>query len=379
MIIIMVLDWTHYSMSLPIPNDHAKAMSAQLQQHIREAINTHDDWISFSDYMRMALYTPQLGYYSTGSVKLGINGDFTTSPEISPLFGMTLANTVGPVVQTSQGNILELGAGSGKLAVSLLAQLEKQNIFPKEYLILEISADLRERQKAYIAKKLPHLAHLFHWIDTLPTDFHGVILGNEVLDALPCHLIYHENGQLFERGVSLSHDQRFIFQDKPAAPYLRKATSFLHLPDNYLTEIQLEAQGLIKSLGNTLQKGIILLIDYGFEAHEYYHPERSTGTLMCHYQHHMHSDPFFYPGLQDITTHIDFTSLNQAAEQVGLSLVEYTTQAQYLIKAGLPKLLEEYSPESKDWYSISQAAQILTHPAEMGEIFKVITFGKNNE
>lgn len=366
-------------MSLPTPSTDAKAISEQLQARICEYIVAHHNWISFSDYMRMALYTPNLGYYSAGSVKLGKSGDFTTAPEITPLFGMTLATTVGPILQATQGDILELGAGSGRLAVSLLSQLEKQATLPKQYFILEVSADLRARQKAYIAEKLPHLAHLFYWIDTLPTTLHGVILGNEVLDALPCHLVYQQEGQLLERGVSLNADQQFIFQDKPASSYLQEAASSLHLPNNYLTEIQLEAQGLIQSLGNTLQKGIILLIDYGFEAHEYYHPERTTGTLMCHYQHHMHTDPFFYPGLQDITTHIDFTALSQAAEKARLVLSEYTTQAQYLINAGLPKLLEEYPQEGKDWYPISQAVQILTHPAEMGEIFKVIIFEKSNE
>lgn len=363
-------------MPLPIPGDDAKAISTQLQAMIRDDIVTQNHWISFSDYMRMALYTPNLGYYSAGSVKFGPSGDFTTAPEISPLFGMTLANTIGPVIQENQGNILELGAGSGRLAVSLLSQLEKQHALPKKYFILEVSADLRERQQSYIHKHLSHLSHLFCWLDTLPTHFDGVILGNEVLDALPCHLIYQEAGELFERGVSLDSSQHFIFQDKPAPSYLKTAAAKLDLPDHYLTEIQLEAQGLIQSLGNILQKGIILLVDYGFEAHEYYHPERNKGTLMCHYQHHMHTDPFFYPGLQDITTHINFTALTQSAEKAGLILVDYATQAQYLLEAGLLSLLEDYSQDDKNWYPISQAVQILTHPAEMGEMFKVVIFEK---
>lgn len=365
-------------MPLPTPDDDAKAISTTLQHTIRQTIAAQNGWISFSDYMRMALYTPGLGYYSAGSIKLGQTGDFTTAPEITPLFGMTLANTIAPVLRLTQGDMLELGAGSGRLAVHMMQALEQQHSLPEHYRILEVSADLRQRQQAYIAQYLPHLQHRFVWLDTLPTAFNGVIVGNEVLDAMPCHLVYQQDGILLERGVSLDSQANFIFHDRQlTSPSLLAATAHLTLPDRYLTEIQLEAQGFISSLAHTLNQGLILLIDYGFEAREYYHAQRSTGTLMCHYRHHMHSDPFFYPGLQDITTHIDFTALNEVAEQAGLTLSGYATQAQYLMDAGLFALLAHYNQHEASWYPVSQAVQLLTSPAEMGEIFKCIALTKH--
>lgn len=365
-------------MPLLEPNEEAKALSQELQALIYQRIKTQKGWISFSDYMRMALYTPRLGYYSAGSVKLGQKGDFITAPEITPLFGITLVNSLLPALNTTQGNILELGAGTGTLAVSIMRALEEKNGLPTKYIILEISADLRQRQEAYIQAELPHLFSRFEWLNSLPASFEGVIIGNEVLDALPCHLIHQKLGQVFERGVSVNKEGKLIFQDQPLKnqALIEMSTSF-DLPNDYTSEIQLEAQGLITSLGQILHSGLILLIDYGFERDEYYHPERNTGTLMCHYQHHMHTDPFFYPGLQDITTHIDFTAITLAAVKAGLTLLDYATQAQYLLEAGLFEALSYYSPDHPDWHKISQAVQILTHPAEMGEMFKMITFAKN--
>jgi SAM-dependent MidA family methyltransferase len=363
-------------MSLPTPDNVAKAISAQLQHQICQAIQAQQGWISFSDYMRMALYTPGLGYYSAGSIKLGAQGDFTTAPEITPLLGMTLTHTIAPILKQTQGNILEFGAGSGRLAVSIMQTLAQQNTLPSHYAILEVSADLRQRQQIYIQQQLPNLYPRFVWYDTLPNNFNGVILGNEVLDAMPCHLLYQHNNQWLERGVSLDTAANFIFQDQALThPVLQAAVSHLTLPSPYLTEIQLETQGFIRSLAQTLDQGAILLIDYGFEEAEYYHPQRCHGTLMCHYRHHMHTDPFFYPGLQDITTHIDFTALSKTAELAGLELAGYATQAHYLLAAGL---LNWVTPEDKaSWYPISQAIQLLTSPAEMGDIFKVIAFSKN--
>jgi SAM-dependent MidA family methyltransferase len=363
-------------MPLPIPDNIAKAISTTLQQRIRHTIQAEHGWISFSDYMRMALYTPGLGYYSAGSIKLGLQGDFTTAPEITPLFGMTLANTIAPVLMQTKGDILEFGAGSGRLAVSIMQALAQQHTLPGRYAILEVSADLRERQQAYIRQHVPHLYPQFVWYDTLPNNFNGVMLGNEVLDAMPCHLIYQQHGTLFERGVSMNTEADFIFQDQPLTnPALQAALSHLILPNGYLTEIQLEAQGFIHSLAQSLHQGIILLIDYGFEEEEYYHPQRCNGTLMCHYRHHMHTDPFFYPGLQDITTHINFTALNKTAEHAGLHLAGYATQAQYLLAAGLFDRVTTAQNDAS-WYPISQAIQLLTSPAEMGDIFKVIAFSK---
>lgn len=365
-------------MSLPIPDADAKIISSKLQQLIVQTIHARGGWISFSEYMRLALYAPGLGYYSAGSAKLGPGGDFTTAPEISPLFGQTLANTVAPVLKQGAGNnILEFGAGSGRLAVTIIEALEQQQALPGTYYILEVSPDLRQRQREYIRTHLPRLADRFQWLEYLPAEFTGVMLGNEVLDAMPCHLISQHDDILLERGVSLDTKQALIFQDQPiTSQALQEATRHLSLATPYVTEVQLEAQGFIKSLAQILQKGVILLIDYGFEDSEYYFPQRNTGTLMCHYRHHMHTDPFFYPGLQDITTHIDFTAFYREALAAGLDLLGFDTQANYLIQAGLPDLLTGPGSNGADWYPISQAIQLLTSPAEMGEIFKVIAFGK---
>jgi SAM-dependent MidA family methyltransferase len=363
-------------MAIPLPPPEAQIISDQLHTHIQQVILAQEGWISFSDYMRMALYTPGLGYYAANSLKFGADGDFTTAPEITPLFGQTLANTAAVIVSETKGDILEFGAGSGKLAIHLMQALAQKQCLPRHYFILDLSADLRARQQTLIQATLPHLYDRFVWLEKLPIHFEGLMLGNEVLDAMPCHLIYQQNDQRFERGVSLNATQQFIFSDKPLAhPQLLTASAHLTLPNDYLTEIQLEAQGFIKSLADILTKGVMLFIDYGFEEQTYYHPQRHQGTLMCHYRHHAQQDPFLYPGLQDITTHIDFSAIWRVAEAAGLTLAGFDTQAHYLLAAGLTEQLHDTS--QAQWYRASQAIQLLTSPAEMGELFKVIALSKN--
>ena len=366
--------------SLPLPSAEAQAHSNKLCDLIRGDIAAQVGWIPFSRFMELALYAPGLGYYSAGARKFGPGGDFITAPEISPLFGRTLARQVADIMAQSTPHVLELGAGSGKLAVDMLNELERLGCLPERYEILEVSADLRERQQALLRDRAPRLLARVHWLDTLPEKISGAIIANEVLDALPVHLLRWTNARILERGVA-SEGSNFVWQERPPEnSALLEAAQSIRVPDHYLSEISLEARGLITSLCGRLLQGVLLFIDYGFGASEYYHPQRNRGTLMCHYRHHSHDDPFFLPGLQDITSHVDFTAAAESAIDSGAHLLGYTTQAHFLINCGIADFLAESDPEKlRDYLPLSTQLQKLTSPAEMGELFKVIALGKGIE
>lgn len=363
--------------SLPPASPEALAHSAQLSALIRDDIAAQGGWIPFSRFMELALYAPGLGYYTAGARKFGASGDFITAPELSVLFGRTLARQLVEVMQASAPHILELGAGSGKLALDILGELERLGALPENYSILEVSADLRERQQALLKEKLPHLAARIHWLDALPDAISGAVIGNEVLDALPVHLLHWTEGTVLERGVTYK-DDTFIWQDRlPENPALLALAQNISVPDDYLSEVSPAARGLIASLCERIDKCALLFIDYGFGASEYYHPQRLRGTLMCHYRHHAHDDPFFLPGLQDITAHVDFTAVAEAAIDHGAHFLGYTSQAHFLINNGVMDYLKEVSPDDVRAYApLSAQLQKLTSPAEMGELFKVIALGK---
>jgi len=367
--------------SLPIPNADAQALSQQLALLIQDKISQNGGWLSFADYMHMALYTPGLGYYSGGAKKFGMGGDFVTAPEISPLFAQAMANQVAQVLVETQGDVLELGAGSGRLAVDLLLALQALNQLPAHYFILEVSTYLRQVQRESIQKSLPaNLAERVIWLDALPDNFVGVMLGNEVLDAVPVHLIYKPASAgvqaLCERGVAFNGE--FYWQDKPLpAGKLWDLVRAYELPDDYLTEVSPAALGLVASLASALSHGAIILVDYGFSAREYYHPQRNLGTLMCHYQHYAHVDPLVYVGLQDITAHVDFSRVANAGEHNGLALMGFCSQAQFLMNCGILEIMSQVSPYDMARYApLAAAAQKLLSPAEMGDLFKVIALGK---
>lgn len=361
---------------LPVPSSEALAASQALILHIRQAIQAAGGWISFADYMRMALYTPGLGYYSGGAAKFGSAGDFITAPEISPLFGTCVANTLAHALQECGGDVLEIGAGTGQLAAQILLELERLGALPNEYFILELSGELRDRQRKTLQTLVPHLVHKAKWLNQLPERFIGVMVGNEVLDAMPCELVQFNGYDWLQCGV-IDHDGNLAFSHRPIEDLRLEVscTPVPHIPQ-YTTEIQLEAQGFIKSLAESLQFGMILLIDYGFPVAEFYHPERSMGTLMGHYRHHSIHDPFFFPGLTDITCHIDFSAIYHAAEQAGLSLEGYTSQGSYLIDAGIADRAAQLEVGSIEYIKMSAALQKLTSNAEMGELFKVIGFSR---
>ena len=363
--------------SLPLPSPEAQKHSQQLCELIQHDISLQGGWIPFSRFMELALYAPGLGYYTAGASKFGAAGDFITAPEISSLFGRTLARHLVDIMASSTAQILELGAGSGKLALDILTELEQLDKLPSSYLILEVSADLRERQQTLLQKHLPHLLKRIQWLDALPAEISGAVIGNEVLDALPVHLLHWQDSRVFERGVA-STGNNFIWEDRLSeTPALLELAQQINVPDNYVSEISLAARGLISTLCGRLKKGALLFIDYGFGASEYYHPQRSSGTLMCHYRHHAHDDPFFLVGLQDITAHVDFTAIAESAIDQGANLLGYTSQAHFLINGGITKLISDVSPDNlREYLPLSAQIQKLTSPAEMGELFKVIALGK---
>jgi SAM-dependent MidA family methyltransferase len=370
---------------LPIPDDDALAHSQACAAYIHAEIKRNNGWISFAQFMDLALYAPGLGYYAAGARKFGAAGDFVTAPEISSLFGDCIARAIAPTIAETNGDVLELGPGSGKLACDVLLALEKLNQLPNRYLLLEVSADLRQRQTQALARLPEHLSRRAVWLDALPKNFEGAIIANEVLDVLPVNLVYFSDNQIHERGVALDDDSNFVWRDNLVlSPELKACASRIQagfpdgvVPNNYLTEVAPAVGGLVKSLAESLQRGTILLIDYGFRQAEFYHPSRSTGTLMCHYRHYAHTDPFLYPGLQDITAHVDFSDVADAGFAAGLELINYTSQAQFLLATGITELLAQHDPnKAATFLPLTNQVQRLMSPAEMGEFFKVIGFAK---
>ncbi len=369
-------------LDLPEPDADARAHGERVAAHIRAAIDEAGGAIPFRQYMELALYAPGLGYYSAGSHKLGAAGDFITAPEIAPLFSRTLAHAVAPLLATlpAEAALLEAGAGSGRMAADVLAALAGLGHEPG-YRILERSADLRERQRETL--QAAGLGERVQWLAELPTGFTGVVLANELLDALPVHRLIRQDGRWHEAWVTAT-DTGFRWQTGPFSdPRLaaRLAAIYATVPDlpaDDATEINLAAEDWIATLGERLEQGAMLLIDYGYGRAEYYHPERRHGTLNCHYRHRSHPDPFRYPGLQDITAHVDFTAIADAALAAGLKVAGYTTQAHFLLGSGLPQLAG-FSEDPAEQLAISNQIRRLTLPQEMGETFKVMLLTKDLE
>lgn len=370
--------------TLPSPDTAAVTHSQQLQDRIRTAIRDEGGSISFARFMQMALYEPGLGYYSAGSNKFGPEGDFVTAPEISPLFGRCFARQISEIFsQIDNPVLLELGAGSGRLACDLLRELEHLHQLPERYLILEVSADLRQRQQQLINAELPHLSNKVSWLDRLPEEkLNGVILANEVLDAMPVQ-IFRIGESLEERRVAIAHDQ-FCFINADASDQLRKGYQAVQeyltepLPPGYISELNPHLNAWFAGLSDSLNRGVIFCVDYGYSCREYYHPQRNNGTLICHYRHQVNDDPFALIGLQDMTASVDFTATAEAGVKNGLMLAGYTNQTFFLMNCGLLEILNEIQASDPDRYlNSAQEAKTLTLPGEMGERFKVIAFAKN--
>ena len=312
--------------------------------------------------MRAALYAPGLGYYAAGATKLGVGGDFVTAPELSPFFGAALADAfkgLGAI------QVLELGAGSGKLARDFLAASEGA----LQYSILEVSSDLRDRQQTLLA------GEKVTWLDALPDQIEGVVIANEVLDAVPCEIVRFHHNHYEQARIRPAFSQ--TWQPLLSGPLLDAAKLRIPPIEGYTSEINLEAEALVATLAARLNNGVLCFIDYGFPRREYYLPDRSTGTLACHYQQRVHFDPLILVGLQDITAHVDFTAMAEAAVDAGASVMSYSTQAQFLLHAGLLKRVEscEFLSDTQRATALG-AVQKLLSPAEMGELFKVLIVGK---
>lgn len=375
--------------NLPAPSAEAIAASAALTDLIAREIKTQG-WISFARYMELALYAPGLGYYAGGAHKFGdaqSGGDFLTAPELTPLFGQALARQVAQVLAASKPYVIEAGAGSGRLAADLLLALDALGHAPERYAILELSGELRARQAATIARHAPQFLDRVEWLDALPEKFSGCLIGNEVLDAMPTHtVVWRENG-LFEGGVALAENatgEQLTFAERPASQTLIDAAEILPVAAPYRGEISLAVRAWVAELAGRIECGAMILLDYGLPHRELYHPQRDGGTVRCHYRHRVHDDPLWYPGLSDITSHVDFTAVAEAGFDAGLSVLGYTSQAQFLINCGIGELLQEKlgSGETATTDTASAnlrangAVSVLLSPNEMGELFKVIALGR---
>lgn len=363
--------------TLPSPTADELAHSDRLRTHIRAEIGASGGAISFARFMQLALYAPGLGYYVAGQRKFGADGDFVTAPELGPLFARCLARQCRQILAALEGgDILETGAGSGILAADLLVELESLGRLPEHYFILEVSTDLRARQAETLRQKAAHLLARVHWLDALPPTFRGIVLANELLDAMPV-----ERFKITENGINQLHvawdDDRFTWRERPADMSIRSRLEPLALAPDYTSEVNLQAEAWIRSTADILQQGVLLLIDYGFPRAEFYHPHRSHGTLMCHYRQRAHHDPLILVGLQDITAHVDFTAMAEAGTASGLALLGYTSQAAFLIGAGLEQLVTMSEPENtRAHLALTQQIKKLTLPHEMGELFKVMAIGR---
>jgi SAM-dependent MidA family methyltransferase len=377
--------------TLPEPSPDAQAASRELSARIADRIEAAGGWLPFVDFMDMALHLPGLGYYAGGSLKFGAEGDFVTAPELTPLFGQTLARQVAEILAVlpagrplgrkrpaeAAPTFLEVGAGSGRLAADLLLALEALGALPERYCILELSGELRARQQATIAAASPHLAGRVVWLDELPERFSGCVVANELLDALPTHAVAWRDGEgMMERGVILAA-KGFAWAERPAAGALATAMAALPVTAPHASEISLAARAWVAEWGHRIDCGALLLIDYGLPRHELYHPMRDQGTLRCHYRQRAHDNPFWWPGLSDITSHVDFTAVAEAGFDAGLDVLGYTTQASFLINCGIGELLaERQQAGGEQVLRANGAVQMLLAPGKMGELFKVIALGR---
>jgi SAM-dependent MidA family methyltransferase len=361
--------------AMPVPDAAALEHSRMLTGLIRSEIEASGGHIPFRRFMELALYAPGLGYYSAGCEKIGEGGDFVTAPEISPLFSRCLARQCEQVLAAlGHGVILEPGAGTGVMAADILQELERRDALPDDYWILEPSAELRQRQRRTLERQVPQFLDRVRWLEALPAQpFEGIIVANEVLDAFPFERVRIAGGVIEELHVTWENGG-FAWLCLPAeqalADYVRTIIDPGQLEDGYTTEVNRTVQPFIAGLADVLDSGVVLVVDYGYPRMEYYHPQRIDGTMLCHYRHRAHTDPFLYVGLQDITASVDFTTVAEAADISGLELCGFTTQALFLLGCGLDEMLNEYSGDPDALLKQARQAKLLTLPAEMGERFK---------
>ena len=374
-----------YAFSLPQPDAVSAAQSERCADYVRARIRDAGGSISFAEFMHYVLYARGLGYYSAGSRKFGEDGDFITAPEVSPLFGRTVARQCAGVLQSvPDATLLEFGAGSGRLALEVLRTLEEHDALPAEYRIMEVSADLRDRQQRLLSAEIPELVDRITWLDRMPETHRGVIIANEVLDALPVERFMRRSSGVFQLRVA-DEAGEFVFVDEPAPRVLATAVESIErdigkrLPDMYVSEVSLASPAWLRDVAQMLEHGMILLFDYGVSRREYYAPDRNEGWLRCHFRHRAHSDPLILTGIQDLTAWVDFTAIAEAAVSSGLDVLGYVSQSQFLLAGGMEADLQDFAGMPLE-SQLQTAAQIkvLTLPGEMGENIKCIGLARGN-
>lgn len=374
--------------ALPTPDADAQAHSARLAQAIRSEIDAAGGAIPFARFMELALYAPGLGYYSAGATKIGEAGDFVTAPELGPVFAACVADAVAPVLRQlgPEALMLELGGGTGAFAQVALMRLMELDALPSRYLILEPSAELRQRQRARLFERLhPMLFELVEWVDgPVPHDWNGVLFANEVIDALPTTRFSIRGHEVMEQYVVLE-DGRFVPQWRPADSMLLQAVRFIErrlgreLPDGYASEVLPQLPYWIQAVAGGMQRGAMLFVDYGYARGEFYADDRSDGTLRAYYRHRMHDDVLAWPGLQDITASVDFTALGEAGLSAGFDLAGYCSQASFLLGNGLAAVLSRIEQIDDDTERLRRTQEVkrLTLPGEMGERFQAMGFSRD--
>jgi SAM-dependent MidA family methyltransferase len=368
---------------LPLPDALARQHSDRVVAHVCAAIAAAGGFLPFDRYMHEVLYARGLGYYAAGAAKLGPGGDFTTAPEMTPLFAAAIATQVDAILAATRAReVIELGGGSGRLAAGLLDALASRGALPSRYAILDVSPELRDRQRATIGRDARAHVERVTWIDRLPDSIDGCVIANEVLDAIPVHVVARRGGVWYERGVGCDGASgRPGWSERPLVHerLLALAAERFPIDGDYTSELNLAAEALVEHIGRRMVAGAALFIDYGFPASEYYHPQRSEGTLMGHYRHRAHADPFLWPGLSDLTAHVDFTAIANAGVRAGLAVAGFASQAAFLIGCGILDALAALGdPRSLAYVREAAALQRLLSPAEMGEFFKSIALARSD-
>lgn len=365
--------------SMPTAPQNEIDLSEQLKTKIIQFIHSNQGWMSFDRFMDFALYDPELGYYTGALRKFGEKGDFVTASEISNFFAKTLCIQFKEIFQSVSKSIIEIGAGSGQFALQVIQSLSSDHENINHYFILEISPSLRKQQYELLTKNLPsHLFSKIQWIDEIPKEYEGIIFCNEFLDALPVELIKKDSGMYYQKGIGIENDL-LVWKEKPIDDISNyEEIDLKNLPDDYVAEYPLYIKNWLKKISQSLNKGIVFIIDYGFNQREYFHEQRSQGTLMCHFKHYAHDNPLIQVGIQDITTHVNFSYVAREASKLGLNITGFISQANFLINCGILNLLETINLEDRALYmkSVSEVQKLLS-PSEMGDLFKVMTLEKN--
>jgi SAM-dependent MidA family methyltransferase len=365
--------------SMPTAPQNEIDLSEQLKTKIIQFIHSNQGWMSFDRFMDFALYDPELGYYTGALRKFGEKGDFVTASEISNFFAKTLCIQFKEIFQSVSRSIIEIGAGSGQFALQVIQSLSSDHENINHYFILEISPSLRKQQYELLTKNLPsHLFSKIQWIDEIPKEYEGIIFCNEFLDALPVELIKKDSGMYYQKGIGIENDL-LVWKEKPIDDISNyEEIDLKNLPDDYVAEYPLYIKNWLKKISQSLKKGIVFIIDYGFNQREHFHEQRSQGTLMCHFKHYAHDNPLIQVGIQDITTHVNFSYVAREASKLGLNITGFISQANFLINCGILNLLETINLEDRALYmkSVSEVQKLLS-PSEMGDLFKVMTLEKN--